>query len=44
MERFTVDYQDHREADVRSRCLLHTGWLVDLAKGGYVFDPPCMVR
>jgi uncharacterized protein (DUF1800 family) len=39
MERFTMGIGTYREADVRSAAYCFTGWRIDLAQGGYVFDP-----
>lgn len=39
MERFTMGIGTYREADVRAAAYCFTGWRIDLAQGGYVFDP-----
>jgi len=39
MERFTMGIGAYREADVRAAAYCFTGWRVDLARGGFVFDP-----
>lgn len=39
MERFTMGIGAYREADVRAAAYCFTGWRIDLAQGGYVFDP-----
>jgi uncharacterized protein (DUF1800 family) len=38
MERFTMGIGTYREADVRAAAYCFTGWRIDLARGGYVFD------
>jgi uncharacterized protein (DUF1800 family) len=38
MERFAMGIGSYREADVRSAAYCFTGWRIDLAQGGYVFD------
>jgi uncharacterized protein (DUF1800 family) len=39
MERFTMGIGTYREADVRAAAYCFTGWRIDLAQGGFVFDP-----